>query len=231
MTSRSPASERAAGIVYLLSVAAGVPPAVEPGILPGAGVWTFWIRETWARLRRACLAERGYDGSRGLQSTEEGAYGGHASRSDGLMARLSLTVQPSLCDAGSHVWHRSVGSSPRLPSVSRSARREENVQTPKPGILPGQSSCRRHRQVPRSQAPFRAARCRPLRQPRWLPLPPHANVAAGILPAGQARCCWHLADGMVERRQAVNKPQRPPAGRQHFAGRTPANREIVVRVR
>src|SRR2546425_8041553 len=28
---------------YLFSVAAGVPPAVEPGILPGAGVWTFCV--------------------------------------------------------------------------------------------------------------------------------------------------------------------------------------------
>src|SRR5213592_461852 len=28
--------------------------------------------------------------------------------------------------------------------------------------------------LPRSEAPFRAARCRPLRQPRWLPLQPRA---------------------------------------------------------
>src|SRR5438128_10415826 len=30
--------------------------------------------------------------------------------------------------------------------------------------------------LPRSELPFRAARCRPLRQPRWLPLHPQAET-------------------------------------------------------
>src|SRR5207247_3030070 len=30
--------------------------------------------------------------------------------------------------------------------------------------------------LPRSELPFRAARCRPLRQPRWLPLHPQADA-------------------------------------------------------
>src|SRR5439155_18465990 len=96
--------------------------SVAAGVSSAPGAWTFWRRETWARLC-PCVAERGHDGRRGLQSTE-GAYWGRASRSDGLMARWCLTVQPSLRDAGSYVWPQSVGSSPRLPSLSRSARRE-----------------------------------------------------------------------------------------------------------
>src|SRR5437667_1208391 len=46
------------------------------------------------------------------------------------------TVRPSLRDAGSSVWPPSVGSSPRLPSSSRSARPGENVQTPRARRMP-----------------------------------------------------------------------------------------------
>jgi hypothetical protein len=36
--------------------------------------------------------------------------------------------------------------------------------------------------VPRSEVPFRTARCRPLRQPRWLPLQPQASAKHGLRP-------------------------------------------------
>jgi len=74
----------------------------------------------WApRLCRFCLAERGYDGSRGLEPTVGSAKTGRRGATlEGLDWLLGSGVAPR---RATFPHHYSVGLSPRLPSASRSA--------------------------------------------------------------------------------------------------------------
>src|SRR5439155_16333915 len=61
-----------------------------------------------------------------------------------------------------------------LPAILRSGGR---LACCKAGHLARRMIVREGLSVPRSEMPFRAARCRPLRQPRWRPLQPQASAS------------------------------------------------------
>ena len=93
-----------------ISSSAGSLAPFSVGITPG------WI----PGLCRFYLAERGHDGSRGALAHGEGTQKpGVAERR--LKGSIGSSVQASLRDAHAFPHHYSVGSSPRLPSRSRSA--------------------------------------------------------------------------------------------------------------